>query len=133
MATGIKNLSQILRTLTPTLASEQYVYCTIPVSREVDVNALKPLATIREDEGLTLILALETAKKYGFPYQGPYRCITLKVHSSLEAVGLTAAVSHALAHHQIPANMLAGYFHDHILLPDAKAESAMAILAKLSS
>ena len=132
MSTGIKNLSQILTMLTPTLAPEQYVYCTIPISRQIDVNTLKALAIIREDEGLTLILELETAKKHGFVHQGLYRCITLKVHSSLEAVGLTAAVSHALAHHQIPANMLAGYFHDHILVPESEAEAAMAILSELS-
>ena len=59
-------------------------------------------------------------------------CITLRIHSSLAAVGLTAAVSGALAAEGISANMIAGFHHDHILLPAADADRALDILKGLS-
>jgi len=59
--------------------------------------------------------------------------ITLEVHSSLEAVGLTAAVSQALASEAISANIMAGYFHDHIFVPESAGERAMACLTLLSA
>ena len=58
--------------------------------------------------------------------------ITLGVHSSLEAVGLTAAVSTLLAKHEISANMVAGYQHDHLFVPANDAEKAVKLLIKLA-
>ena len=62
-----------------------------------------------------------------------FRCIRLNVHSSLQAVGLTAAISTRLARHGISANLLAGAYHDHLLVPAGDAERALCLLEELSS
>ena len=67
-----------------------------------------------------------------FPTERHFRCITLRVHSSLHAVGLTAAVSAELARHAVSANVVAGYFHDHVLVPSDRAEEALKHLENLS-
>jgi hypothetical protein len=61
------------------------------------------------------------------------RQITLKVHSSLEAVGLTAAFSRALTEAGISANVVAAYYHDHIFVPATDAERAIEALRQLSA
>jgi hypothetical protein len=58
--------------------------------------------------------------------------ISLDVHSSLEAVGLTAAFATALGNEGISANVIAAYYHDHIFVPTADAERAVAALKALS-
>jgi len=57
----------------------------------------------------------------------------LTVHSSLDAVGLTAAFSTALAQAGIGCNVLAGRYHDHILVPHNRREDAVAALRALST
>jgi hypothetical protein len=61
------------------------------------------------------------------------RRITLTVFSSLEGIGLTAAVSDALTRDGIPCNMVAAYHHDHVFVPSDKAERAMAVLIDLQA
>jgi hypothetical protein len=56
----------------------------------------------------------------------------LTVHSSLEAVGLTAAVSRALTDANISCNVVAAYYHDHIFVPVQDAKRAMETLVKLT-
>ena len=88
----------------------------------------RAIAMFREAEGLSLILPAEDA-----PAVGPrMRLITLQVHSALEGVGLTAAVSSALADKGIPANVVAAYHHDHVFVPEAQAEAALAVLRALA-
>lgn len=97
------------------------------------VAALSPdaLSVFREDEGLSLLVPVETAVARGLPVDQPMRCITLCVYSSLGGVGLTAAVSTALAEHAIPCNMIAAFHHDHLCVPDALAQQAMDVLLAL--
>jgi hypothetical protein len=63
----------------------------------------------------------------------PMRCITLNVFSSLEGVGLTAAVSTALGDNGIPCNMVAAFHHDHVFLPSEMCGQAMEILLSLQN
>ena len=63
------------------------------------------LGSFREPEGLTLIMAREAADLRGLPYDHVMAWLTLTVHSSLAAVGLTAAVAAALAQANISCNV----------------------------
>jgi uncharacterized protein len=130
--TAISDLGILLREMRPALRDGEYVYCTLPPGDLLDIARLDPLGTFREDEGLTLILDRATADREKLAYGPPMRCITLTVHSALEAVGLTAAVSAALTRHGISANVVAAYYHDHIFVPAADADSAMAALAEVT-
>jgi hypothetical protein len=58
--------------------------------------------------------------------------VTLQVHSSLEAVGLTAAVSQALTERGISCNIVAGYFHDHLFVPHGHGPEVVELLADLA-
>lgn len=90
-------------------------------------------ARIDEDEGPTLIVAVEDARAAGVTVDTEFVWLTLTVHSSLEAVGLTAAFSRALADEGIACNVLAGFHHDHLLVPANKADAAVAALRSLVS
>lgn len=129
---GEMDLETILNTLSPVLLDPVYVFCSIPKSTYGDLASLKPLASVQEPEGLTLIVTAEDAEREQLESHGLFRCIRLEVHSSLESVGLTARISAALADQGISANMLAGAHHDHILVPHAQAIEALEIMACLS-
>ncbi len=125
---GEKNLRKLMASLSPQLVEGEFVFCTIPDAQYGDFAELLPVASFCEDEGLTLLVTTENADKAGFNYESIFKCITLKVHSSLEAVGLTAAVSGKLAQRGISANVIAAYHHDHIFVQAEKADAALSAL-----
>lgn len=131
--TGERDLSTLLRSLQPVLRDGRFVFCSFPEARYGDHAELDPIAVVSEQEGLTLVVATSTAASAGLPTQPAFRCITLQVHSSLQAVGLTAAVSTALARRSIPANLVAGAFHDHVFVPADRAKEALNVLYGLGS
>lgn len=92
----------------PHLLEPEFVFCTVPSSL-ADYVSLNPIATVLEAEGLTLVLEKGVAKNAGLQFEGSFCQITLTVHSSLEAVGLTAALSAKLAAQGISANVIAAY------------------------
>lgn len=130
---GETNLKALLENLRPRLLSTRYTFCSLPNETYGACEHLSPLASVFEPEGLTLVLAVDQAEREGFRYQGVFRCLRLEIHSSLEAVGLTAAVSAALAKEGISANLLAGAHHDHILVPEARADEALEVLRQLGA
>ncbi|WP_149196359.1 ACT domain-containing protein [Luteimonas suaedae] len=89
-------------------------------------------ACVREDEGLTCVLSRAEADARGLRYGFVAAWLTLDVHSALHAVGLTAAVADALAGDGIACNVLAGFHHDHLLVPADRRDDALATLARLS-
>ena len=127
---GEKNLKILLENISPKLLEGEYVFCTVKDGVYGDYADALPLASILEDEGLTLILLKEAAVKCGLSYDSIFRCITLAVHSSLDAVGLTSAVSRKLFDYKISANIVAGFYHDHIFVPAEKAEKALKVLGE---
>ena len=78
-----------------------------------------------------MLLPVDLAKKSGFSVDQPMSCITLNVYSSLEGVGLTAAVSAALGDNSIPCNMVAAFHHDHVFVPTEMCDRAMEVLTSL--
>lgn len=129
---GIVDLAQLLSGMQPELGQGEFVFCLVSGALE-EYLGLDPLATFREDEGLTLLLHKATAEAAGLSFDGVYRQITLKVHSSLEAVGLAAAVSSQLADRGISANIIAACYHDHLFVPVDKAERALTALRGLAA
>ena len=127
---GEKNLKKLLRFMSPVLSEGDYVFCTVKNSKYGDFADARPIASFAEAEGLTLVLPKETAENLDLPYEGVFRCITLGVQSSLEAVGLTAAVAGDLAANGIAANVIAAYFHDHVFVQSELADRAIDILSR---
>lgn len=125
---GETDLATLLASMEPELRPGEYVYVVVD-----DLDGVEPEATVREPEGLSAVLARERADALGLPYDYVAAWITLRVHSALAAVGLTAAVSRALAQAGLSCNVIAGYHHDHLLVPAGRGEDALAVLRGLSS
>ncbi|NML04981.1 ACT domain-containing protein [Sphingomonas sp. G-3-2-10] len=88
------------------------------------------IAMFAEVEGPSFVVPIETAEAHGIEALA-MRQITLTVHSALDGVGLTAAVAQALAAHGIACNMVAAFHHDHVFVPESRAEDALAVLKAL--
>jgi len=125
---GIESLAELLAGLEPELVREQYVFATLAPGDAADRLGAVAFAVVRERESDTVVLEEGVAASAGLQGAGPFRRITLGVHSSLQAVGLTAAVTQALAGAGIGANMIAGYYHDHVFVPADRALEALALL-----
>ena len=130
--TGEKNLAKLLQAMSPALLDGEYVFCCLEGSRYGDHLDLEPIASFVEREGLTLVITKSKADEYEISYEAVFRCITLNVHSSLEAVGLTAAFSSKLGEHGISANVIAGYYHDYIFVQAELAGKAIAAIDELT-
>ena len=129
---AIRDLDRLLAEMDPVLSGEACVFLTVTHDEAAERMAqLAPLATFREAEGTTLIVESKSAHAHGFEAVPAMRMITLTVHSSLEAVGLTAAVATCLAQAGISANVVAAYHHDHVFVPEADAEAALEALRRL--
>ena len=70
------------------------------------------------------MLPAAAADGAGLAYDGTMEWIALRVPSELDAVGLTAAFSAALAVAAISANVVAGLHHDHVFVPAGRAGRA---------
>lgn len=124
----IRDTHAMLANMTPVLTDGEFVFCA---TQDADVIARAlPLAlgSFKEEEAVTLILGRADAATFGFAEVMPMRRIVLNVYSSLEGVGLTAAVSGALAAENIPCNMVAAFHHDHVFVPTDMTERALAVL-----
>ena len=116
--------------MTATLHEGEYVFCSLR-----DVSGIKredTICEIKEPEGTSLVLERKKADELQLNYDFIASWITLMVHSSLEAVGLTAIFSTELAKNNISCNVVAGYYHDHIFVPVNDARRAMDTLITLS-
>lgn len=134
-APGETSLAVLLATLTPTLQDSMYVFVTIPTTQTPPTALLSSPSTamtFREQDGLTVITTLETAEEFSLSHVFSSRKITLEVQSSLEAVGFMAVISKVLAANGIGCNPVSGYFHDHIFVPEGKAEEAVRLLQELA-
>ena len=130
---GISDLPTLLASLAPVIAPEVYVFVSRPFATYGDGAELDPIATFSENEGLTLVVRKERADNAAERYDGEYRMISLRVHSNLQAVGLTAAIAGALSERGISANIVAAFYHDHLFVPSSRADDAVNILSQLAA
>ena len=130
MLGGETNLSQILKTLSPELNPGEYIFHSTNDPSQFDVKDV--IGLFKEKEGVTVIISKNLADRKKIPYEFVASWITLNVHSSLASVGLTAAFSNALTKENISANVIAGYYHDHIFVAKKDAGKAMKVLIQLS-
>ncbi|MBS1936015.1 MAG: ACT domain-containing protein [Bacteroidetes bacterium] len=114
----------------PELNEGDYVFCTIKEDKKIPPDLI--VCSFKEQEGVTLILKKKDADAARLKYPFIAAWITLTVHSSLEAVGLTAAVATALAKENISCNVVAAFYHDHIFVAKEDAARAIKILANFS-
>lgn len=130
--TGETNLQTLLTSMSPSLDDTEWVFATVNEEEAAVPFIGSAIASFREEEGLTVVLPQAAAQDLE-NVSAPMSRITLEVHSSLEAVGLTAAVASALAEEGVSANVVAAYYHDHIFVPKASADRALAVLQGLST
>ena len=128
---GEKDLLKLLENLSPAMSEDEYVFCTFIDSSYGDFSELKPVASMMEKEGLSLVLEKKKAERANIKFESTFRCISLGVHSDLTSIGLTAKISSALCENGISSNIIAGYFHDHVFVPSHQAENALKVLHQL--
>ena len=122
----------MLSTLSPEILDGEFVFCSFKDAHYGEHSNLEPFAVVKESEGLTFVIPKEKADEHNVSYASVFKCITLKVHSSLDAVGLTAAFSKKLTEQGISANVIAGFYHDHIFVQSEKADKAMSAIKELA-
>lgn len=127
---GERDLALILASLQVHAREGEYVFVSVPLSDPA--LAAHAQASVHEAEGVTYVLPRAAADAAGLPYDFRAAWLSLAVHSALDAVGLTAAVADALAQQGIPCNVLAGFHHDHLLVPADRRDAALAALAGLA-
>ena len=128
---GEGNLETLLKDMKPEMQQDIFVFCSIPEGQEIPA-ALRPVHIFREREGTALIVRREQAEGAELPHQFASRMITLTVHSSLEAVGFLAAITARLAAAGISVNAVSGFYHDHLFVPEHRADEALRHLQDMS-
>jgi len=127
---GETDLNILLKSLKPSLNKGSYVFISVNDIQHITKDNI--LFEFKEKEGITIILEQAKADELNFKYDFVASWITLNVHSALNAVGLTAAVSTALTKYNISCNVVAAYYHDHIFVATKDTEQAMEVLSEFS-
>jgi Uncharacterized protein conserved in bacteria len=127
---GETDLQKLLTAAEPQLRPGRYAFCRVDDPAAIPLDEIVGL--FREAEGWTVILPEETARSLSLSYGFAAAWIIFMVHSSLEAVGFTAAFSAALAREMIGCNVVAAFYHDHIFVRYEDADRAMEALKRLT-
>jgi len=127
---GERDLRVLLSNMNPSLSEGEFVFCSLDEARlgKLEVH---PIATFRESEAISAIIPRQYADDEGLEYSFVAKLITIGVHSSLDAVGLIAAIAGKLAEAGISVNPVSAYFHDYLFVPTDKAHEAMAALEEM--
>lgn len=127
----ILDLDRLLRGMTPVLEPDDYAF--VFLGRDPQLGDARYAGLFVEEEGTTLVCLRSEALRLGAEPGPAFRRITLRVHSSLEAVGFLARVTAVLAARGIACNAISAYHHDHLFVPAAHAEEALTALRGLSA
>ncbi|MGZ0711603.1 ACT domain-containing protein (plasmid) [Coraliomargarita sp. W4R53] len=125
---AITDLDELVRSMQPTRRDGEFVFVGVAVPADVVVEA-----SVHEDEGHSAVISRADADRLGLHYDFVAVWITLRVHSALDAVGLTAVVSTALTDAGVSCNVIAGLRHDHLLVPAESADTALDALRQLTA
>ena len=126
-APGETDLAAMLATLSVQRRPGVFAYIAVQVPTPGLIAAAH--AVVKEGRLTTIVLPVDAAARAGQASDVQFAWLTLTVQSSLDAVGLTAVVSARLAAIGIPCNVLAGYHHDHLLVPVDRVDDAINVLA----
>jgi len=127
---GETDVQLILKNMQLSVHEGQYVFCSLPDLSIVDIREVKSMIT--EKDGVSVVLAQGYADALQLRYDFVASWITIDVHSSLSAVGLTSVISNALSQDSISCNVVAGFYHDHLFVCHTDCNRAVAILRSLS-
>jgi len=127
---GEKNLKELIQSMQPKLHSGEFIFTSQSSLANIPSDAL--IGQFNEKEGISIIMEKSKADDLGLAYEYIASWITLTVHSSLNAVGLTAVFSTELAKHGISCNVVSGYYHDHIFVDSEDGEKAVLTLKELA-
>lgn len=116
--------------LKPMLAEEEHGFATIPIGSGWP-SGLVPIATFAETESVSVIALAELLAGIGLDHEAGWAKITIGADTRLDNIGLTAAISAALAEKGISANIVAAYHHDHVFVPWDRRDEAMSVLNAL--
>lgn len=119
-------MQKLISNMEPLLNVGEYVFVTLPSIESIPNSMM--ISTMREKEGITVVLSKNNAEQLDLNFDFVASWITLNIHSSLEAVGLTAAFSTELYRNNISCNVIAGYYHDHIFVEVNQKDKAMKVL-----
>jgi uncharacterized protein len=127
---GKADLDELLNSMDAELDPDEFVYCTVPRPQREQLR-IDAICSFQEAEGETLIVRRTEAERNQLPFTFSCRRITLRVHSSLEAVGFLARIASHLAEHGIAVNCVSAYYHDHLFVPAPQGERAVLVLREL--
>lgn len=128
---GETDLQRLLAGLAPELAEQPRAIRSQAADVPAPANAIM---TFRENEGTTVIVPMTIVPTTEDAQAEPlWAQITLRIHSSLEAVGMMAAIAAALTARNIPCNAVSAYYHDHLFVPWARREDACLALQELAN
>ncbi len=136
---AVSDLSALISGMSPKLSGGGYFIAPFDEGQLMELaNYIDyVLAIFREEEGLTVVFSedvLEDLKQMSEKEPaGPFALITLGVQSDLMAVGFLARITEALAEKGISVNAYSAFYHDHLLVPYARKDEAVAVLSGLSS
>lgn len=137
MTIGEQQLDELLRNMQPVLLPDVFVYVTVARRssewQAVESAEVAVIMQFEEQEGTTLVMTQTDASSLKLPFVYPCRIITLNIHSALEAVGFLARITTHLAAHGLSVNPVSAYYHDHLLVPEDRANEAVDLLAELQT
>lgn len=129
------DLSKLLGTLSVTRRDGVWRFETIDKDEAswaelVSLRDVRDIAMLfQEREGLSVITSAEAST----PEDNRWVWLELSVYSDLQAVGFLAQVAAALTEADVPCNAIAAYHHDHIFVPEGKADAAIRAIEALRS